>query len=575
MKKLLTLLIILTSYTIQGYSQNYNDLYGWLKQEMPHKILTCKPGRDLPESMLLESLSGLAAQAVNKGKFDEMVWINAANSPSYENLYTSIIQEFGAPTKEFETVWELLEYLMKYKIVKGYILYKADLPRNDPYAYYPDINYSCNVATVYSGLLKGLLVEESIEEKIQKYGLKCLKDARHETPELCFQLNKHKLNNQSAASNPPSVSNLRDYVITHRLMIYADDKELANEVLEWVQPLSPILGWGCGDEYDYTSLISLWGHVNTASNWCWNLPLISTMRNFIKPAKLKEKPINEIDFNNSDIHHAFVMSDGDNMQWTIGNFIENPAYWGNSQKSAIGLSWTLCPIELSIVSPMTWNSLVKSKPSQCSLIEYGGGYQYPDLFAKNRNNRKELLRKFAQRVNMHLSQLGIKVFGFICRDISSPEAQEAFQIYAEELDGISGMIAVQYFPYEQQGEIYWKENKKGINIPIVTARYSIWNEINASRPRAGTPEYIASLINRDIAGSNKDNLRNTWTIVHAWSDFSESSNIVKRPSIGVNPVYSACKLISHKIKTVSIHELLWHIRMEHYPEQTQKALMEE
>lgn len=71
--------------------------------------------------------------------------------------------------------------------------------------------------------------------------------------------------------------NLRDYAIAHRLMLYADQKELIDPVLEWVEPLSPILGWGCGDEYDFTSLIARWGHYNTATNWCMNLPFLSSV----------------------------------------------------------------------------------------------------------------------------------------------------------------------------------------------------------------------------------------------------------------------------------------------------------
>ncbi len=37
------------------------------------------------------------------------------------------------------------------------------------------INYSANVATVYASLLKGVLVEESLEKRIKQSGLKKLK----------------------------------------------------------------------------------------------------------------------------------------------------------------------------------------------------------------------------------------------------------------------------------------------------------------------------------------------------------------------------------------------------------------
>ncbi len=55
------------------------------------------------------------------------------------------------------------------------------------------INYSANVATVYASLLKGVLVEESLEKRIKQSGLKKLKDARNESPESCFKRCKNNL----------------------------------------------------------------------------------------------------------------------------------------------------------------------------------------------------------------------------------------------------------------------------------------------------------------------------------------------------------------------------------------------
>lgn len=557
-------------------ASEYNGRYGWSTQKAPKKIILCEPGTDTAQGMLLESLSGLAAQAVNEGKSNEMVWININQNASYNKIYTNTLAALQVPQPKEMSLWALVDYLKGQKIIKGYVLYKMDTPRSNAYASHPNTNYSSNVATVYSSLLKGVLIDESLEKEAQRHGLKLLKDARNESLETCFKLNKKKLNNCSALSIPPTVTNLRDYAIAHKLMLYADQKAIIDEVLEWVKPLSPILGWGCGDEYDFTSLISQWGHVNTATNWCWNLPLISSLGENIELKKSNEISPKEINFNDTISFHSFVMSDGDNMQWTMGAFIDEPAYMGHKECTTNSLNWTLCPTELSVVSPFTWNAIAGMQHKSFSLLEYGGGYQYPDLFAINRPNRTELLREFAQRLNVHLRKLDIKIFGFICWNVASEAAQEAFQIYAEELDGITGMMAVQYFPYELEGEIYWKTNKKGIDIPIVASRYSIWDEVNALRPRAGTPEFISSLINREVTTSHsKGENRLDWTIVHAWSDFGKSSNLVEFPSIGFNPVKVAENLLIDNVKTVSANELLWRIRMKYRKEQTKLIIERE
>ncbi len=569
---LLLLILLMSSCFIQAW--NYDGRYGWPVQKAPKEIIVCDKGSTLAEAMLIESLSGLAAQTVNEGKFDKMIWIDVNSNISYEKIYTKTLDALNIKQTKKMKLWELVDLLKHKKVIKGYVLYKLDEPRQNAYASYPNADYSSNVATVYAGLMKGILIDESLETEARKYGLKCLKDARNESLEECFEHNKRKLNNYSALSVPPTVSNLRDYAIAHKLMLYADKKELIDKVLAWVKPISPILGWGCGDEYDFTSLIAQWGHVNTATNWCWNLPLISSVTEKVELKKAKEISLEEINFNDTVSFHSFVMSDGDNMQWTIGDFLENPAYLGNQDRDNIGLSWTLCPIELSVVSPFTWNSLAEVQKNNFSYLEYGGGYQYPDLFAVNRSNRIELLREFARRVNYHLRKMDIKIFGFICRDVASKAAQEAFQIYAEEMEDITGMLAVQYFPYELDGEIYWKTNKKGIDVPVVTSRYSIWDEVNPLRPRAGTPEFVSSIINREVTAShNKGENMLTWTIVHAWSDFNKSSKLVQSPSIGLNPVKTSQNLLIDKIKVVSVNELLWRIRMKYRPEQTKAIIL--
>lgn len=553
----------------------YDGRHGWPVQKAPEKIIVCSPTQNRAEEMLLQSLSGLAAQAVNDGRCDEMVWCYTDN-PAYKRIYGQTVTALGIKQEKQMNVWEVLDYLKKRHVVRGYVLYRMDKERSEYYASHKDTDYSCNVATVYAALLRGVLIDESLQAKAESFGLKLLKDARNEDMTVCFEKNRTHLNDCSALSVPPGVPNMRDYAIAHRLMLYADEPELMNKVLEWVRPLSPILGWGCGDEYDFTSVISEWGHYNTATNWCINLPLISSASDFVELNKLTEISPVGIDYASNYSCHTYVMSDGDNMQWTMGNFIDSDIYMGNSAIHDIGLSWTLCPVNLSIVSPVTWNELVGFQTPNFTYLEYGGGYQYPDLFAVRRPNRQELLREFARRLDYHFKQLNLSVFGCICKDISSKEAQEAFEIYAQEIEPLAGILAVQYFPYEQDGRIYWVQNSDGISIPVITASCSIWNEVRNDRPRAGAPEYVASLINREyLAASQRGDNMLGWTIVHAWSDFSQTSKLLdKSGAAGVYPVCASERLLLDSIWPVPINELIWRIRMKYRKNETMQLLQQ-
>ena len=50
----------------------------------------------------------------------------------------------------------------------------------------------------------------------------------------------------------------------------------------------PILGWNYGNEDEYTGAITRWGHYNTASNWCRNLPVIMAASDKMYPLPIHE-----------------------------------------------------------------------------------------------------------------------------------------------------------------------------------------------------------------------------------------------------------------------------------------------
>lgn len=573
MKRLLCIVLFCMAAIVSHAEQwQYDGMFGWPLQKQPEKVIVCRnSGLEWAEQMLLESLSGLAAQAVNEGRWDTMVWIDTG-SRDYNDLLSRSLQALGIVQTREMNVWELLDLLKKQKVVKGYVSFTRDASSGHLYSRRENMNYSSNVATVYCSLMKGALVEKSIEDKARAKGLRKLKDADGESMESCFVANKDKLNNRSALSIDPQVTNCRDIAIAQKLMLYYDTGQLSHDVLEWVRPLSPIMGWNCGNEDEYTGPIARWSHYNTASNWCCNLPLLSAASQVTELRKMDSVKPEELDWNDDSSFHSFLMSDGDNMQWTIGNFVNNEIYYANKDNSRTSMSWTLCPVNLSVMSASTWNQLSESMPSNSIFIEYGGGYEYPDEFAVYRENRSELLREFAKRLNYHFKKMNITVFGCICKDVNSEKAKEAFQIFAEEIENLAGIVAVQYYPYELGGDIIWVTNKNDVNIPVVTARYCIW-EKTYNRPLCGTPDYVGTMLNRDVmaAEAKNDNVL-SWTVINAWSHFDAESNVGEQPNCGYNAGKNAEALMLDRIKVIPIDELLWRIRMKHFPEETKRVI---
>jgi hypothetical protein len=340
-----------------------------------------------------------------------------------------------------------------------------------------------------------------------------------------------------------------------------------------VQPLSPVIGWNKGDEFKHIEPCSRWGLINTVSDFCMNLPLLSIQSNNV-PGKVKTIDPKKIDWEKKGSYHAFVMSDGDNMQWTSNQFINSPDYWNNPANKQLSMSFTSCVLNLSMGSRDVYERLLQTQPEGVSVIEYGGGYYYPDLFAIARPNQEELVKKYAGMVNANMQATGTKVFAIICKNLASENAKKMYNLFAAEIDDLTGIIAVQYSPYNGgNGKIYWVKNKKGISIPVVTAKYQLW--ANQKRKGSGNPADVARYINTDSVNGSLG-----WTIVHAWSRFEKNDNgdftdivkTAKKGERGVTPVKWTGDLVTPATSLVSIEELLWRIRMSHDPKETKNLI---
>jgi hypothetical protein len=530
----------------------------WAEQKKPDYILKCTLSRhgDVREMNVAQSLCGLAAQAVNEGIGNEGLWIES-RIPDYQLYYKSWLKRLKVKERGSMDIWDVVKRFKKQGYIKGYILY--DYSREDN---------SINLATVQAGLLKGVLIDITLEKKAKALGLEKLYDASEENlSRSWFEEHKSQLNNNFIVLTNPLIGNNRDYVIAHKGMAYYGVDSLLDTILEWVRPLSPVIGWNSGPEFQHIEPCSNWGLINTASDWCMNLAMLSITGNE-KIKKIKTVNPAKIIWETDAIYHSFVMSDGDNMQWTLGSFINNPDFWSNEHNGNVPMAFTTCMINLSMAAPDVLDVLMKSQPRNVSLAEYGGGYYYPDLFASKRPHREELLREFARIVNVHMQKIGIKVFGFICHKLDSKEALEAYRIFAEELNGIAGMIAVQYSPYNGgYGKVFWVRDRKGDNIPVLSARGQIW--ANLEKEKSGTPSQIATMINEDAVNKIPEG-EIAWTIVHAWSRFEKESkeNIVSAAQDshaprGVTPVYWCKQLLNKKVRVVPVDELLWRLRIRH------------
>lgn len=560
------LIFILGIFTYSAQAQTQSEIknaYWWPQQKLSKEIVRCKRPANLEEQMLAQSVAGLVARAVNNGKSNEMIWVEIS-APQYKEWYKDLVKQHNLKETGVKSVWDLANKYKKKGIIKGFILYSKK-------------DNSVNTATVYAGLKDGILVEESLLQKAIDNGFNMLIDARQTNLETCFKEEKNKLNKNLLVVVNPALSNNRDLAIAHKSMVYYGVDSFYNSILEWMQPISPIIGWNEGPESEHISPPSEYGHINTASDYSFNMTALSAASLNVKIPKAKSiDPKKDIDFETKNNYHAFVLSDGDNMQWTMNAFF-NEEYYANPAKKEVPTSWTSCPVNVSMMSPYTWSKIVNEQSNNSSIVEFSGGYQYPDIFGLKRSDRWQVLREYVRKTNVHMKRTGVKVLNIMIRNsVLSDDARKAFQIYAEEIEDLTGIIAIQYSPYHGgEGKVIWVKNKKGIEIPVVTAKYSLWGKIN--NPGFGRPDQIAKWIDED---ASEDTPSINWTMVHAWSRYTKDKNgtIVDAPNNdatavrGMTPIKWCIDNLKSNTKVITIEELLWRIRMKNNPEQTKSII---
>ena len=90
-RNVILLFCLLLSATLCSAAAGGDDRYGWPEQKAPEKLIVCKSSANSAERMLLESLSGLAAKAVNEERFDRMVWMETGNE-AYRRLFRESLE---------------------------------------------------------------------------------------------------------------------------------------------------------------------------------------------------------------------------------------------------------------------------------------------------------------------------------------------------------------------------------------------------------------------------------------------------------------------------------------------------
>lgn len=562
-------------------STQASDTRWWPEQKTPKTLLIIDSGQfsklgaahagRIPEEssrspyhMLAESLSGLAAQAVNEGQGDELIWVAMRGNKSYAEWLERLVKRTGVTKKKSTDLWTTVSDYAKRGIVKGYILYNHELVTRDERKEAIAANESANAATVMAGLLGGVVVDENLQAEAEKAGLKMLLDARKLTEAEVFQQNKDKLNRHYMLLQTPELAFGRDLAIAHRMMVVFGRETPTPEAYDWLEPIGTVYGWNLDPEDKAVGQISEAGHVIVPCDWAPNLAALScgapaSLKGLDGP-KFKTPAAVPVKEDQSVI--GALMSDGDNLQWALTTFGHNPKYWGHPLRNEFPLGWGLPIGDLLQVSPDAYNFYVETQGDKTSVMPHLG-YYYPDTFGKLRGpeQRAELLKRLAHRLEYTLKASGTSLFTFLVKDINGTEAKQAYQIFADEAPSLKAMFAIQYHPYEGgEGEVMWFPRKSGGEVPVTSAAWAIW-KASEKRKRGLVPTKLAARLSEEAEAAKKP--FSDWLIIHAWSEFPEEvADMPNAFSQGVDPTLKFFRQVNATVPVVTLEQIVSRLQAE-------------
>ena len=580
---------------IQKNKQRYGDIYDPIEDVGQYKLpaLNFTPklcweitieGNDLRDYLLAVSITGLTARALEKRKTDVCVWITctADRSIAYQKEYASLkargcrflgkIDPSRLATETFEPVDETNITLKG--LFDGYIL--TDLAKN------PE---SGSVAVTAAHIYNGLIVDKQNRLFFEKAGYKMLYDASEKNVRDSWNEFGDRCKKTGLVIMPNNTWELRDLAIMNSwfyMNLYPRPRDATNgdywdlyaTVCQTLESHNLIHGWESGkyDERKINEMASSNAQASAVNDWFYNACLTSSdYKNRQEQVLARVLDPKTINYNKNKRFISFFLTDGDNIQWMMNSFIER--YYDLSESAASKVAFGIAATTLPQMAPAAFRYILERQPENCTLLEVqGGGVYYSDTYAKARD-RQSNLREKVRLTSAYMRQHRIQIVGLMANSkVNSPEAIEAYQMFADENDQLIAILAYQYTPYAAgAGDIYWVTNKQGYDIPVITIKYSLWNEPYL-RKREGTPRYIARCLDND-----QNNPEFNLICIHPWSRFSKQSKDCDDLAETKNgTIYgpAVARLLENHLddsyETVSFEELIWQIRMKHRPEQTRK-----
>ena len=251
--------------------------------------------------------------------------------------------------------------------------------------------------------------------------------------------------------------------------------------------ISAAIGWG--PEYQYVSNLGNHGIFVHASDMAHNVAAIANAA--CPPPTALPAPTPKPRAASPDKHRvAFLMTDGDNVQWLFNTFVTDPQWWGNRLRGKeVPIGWTLSPGLYELGMPI----LDYLRTNRTELDDFIGapsglGYVYPSSWT-DQTKFESLAKKTGYYLNKTMSRLGGGSSGIVnvIGEGNEPKLSTVAPLLRQE--SIKGIFWYTF----GAGYSGWSGTKWDADSgkPIVGARVSLWG--NSTR---GTMIGVGAMVER-------------------------------------------------------------------------------
>ena len=440
--------------------------------KLPQRLWVVEPSAwSRPEQTMIATLQGLAAQT------DAPIWVNERRG-MHEVVLTEVVNE-GVLLMPVEDPWSLVN--AHREEIQGYVVYKSG-------------GNSINTATSLCGVTRAIAVTPDLVEKAKAAGLSEVADARSMTAMEAFEKHGGSWSKRGlAVQEAGKHRHLRDWVVAEKAFCYHNlSKEERARIHRSMESNHWVLGWD--GEHDFVKEVSSLGGLVLPADWSWNLSVTSRLdvalpeppSSDLTPAKPGERIV------------AFVMSDGDNVQWMGGPFVKRSGFWASSHRGRFPLTWELPPL-LEALNPRALRHFYRTATTGSVTDGFvagpsGAGYVFAH-YQKSPVSFAMYTERMMQRTHLRLTTM-----------LNSGGSMDDAEAMLDRPD-IDGVLYKGWLYDSEKGRIHWHNDK-----PCVSYRYLLWEPHRNKSPER-VAKAIASLPNDPTTDEGSYALINA----HAWS----------------------------------------------------------